>query len=180
MNTLRIAIILGSTREGRVGASVGNWVKDHLQTEEGIVYEIIDLRDYPLPFLGTSKDMTEVVKWNNTLSKYDGFIFITAEYNHSIPAVLKNALDSAKEVWFNKASGVISYGSSNGARAAEHLRSILTELRVANVRTQVMFSLFEDFNEEGFSPRNIHQSNLDEMSQQLIFWANALKTLRTN
>lgn len=178
MNTLRIAIILGSTREGRASLSVGNWVKSNLPKQSSVTYDILDLKDYSLPFFGASSDQSEVVRWNETLAQYDGFIFVTAEYNHSIPAVLKNAIDSAKQVWFDKAAGVVSYGSSNGARAAEHLRAILTELRVANVRTQVLFSLFEDFNAFGFAPRNIHQKNLDELNAQLISWATALKTVR--
>jgi len=179
MNTLRIAVIVGSTREGRVGLSVGNWVLENVKPTEGVTYELIDLKDFDLPFLGTSTDLTEVIRWNETLAQYDGFIFVAAEYNHSFTAVLKNALDSARDAWFDKAAGVVSYGSSNGARSVEHLRAVLTELRVANVRTQVMFSLFEDFNDQGFAPRNIHQGNLDEMTGQLIAWASALKTVRS-
>ncbi|HPJ24190.1 MAG TPA: NAD(P)H-dependent oxidoreductase, partial [Bacillota bacterium] len=120
MENIKIAIIIGSTREGRASIHVGEWVMDHVNKNEGAEYEIIDLKDFDLPFYGTSRDFSEVKRWNETLNRFDGFIFITAEYNHSMPAVLKNAIDSAKEVWFNKAAGIVSYGSSNGARSAEH------------------------------------------------------------
>lgn len=179
MSNLRIAIITGSTREGRVSLDVAKWVLDNVNEVPNVEYELVDLKDFDLPLLGTSSDTTEVIRWNQTLGRFDGFIFVAAEYNHSLPGVLKNAIDSAKDVWFNKAAGVVSYGSSNGARSAEHLRSVLTELQVANVRQQVMFSLFEDFeNGSKFAPRNIHQGNLNELTRQLVAWAGALVPVR--
>ena len=122
--------------------------------------------------------MDEVLAWNKKIAELDGFIFIVSEYNHSMPASLKNALDSAKKAWFNKVAGFVSYGSSNGARSVEHVRQVLTEVQVANVRTQVMFSLFEDFKGDKFSPRDIHQDNLNEMLNQLVLWSRALKPVR--
>jgi len=109
----------------------------------------------------------------------DGFVFVTAEYNHSIPASLKNALDLAKEPWNNKAAGIVSYGSVGGARAAEHLRGILGELQIADVRTHVALSLFTDF-EDGkiFKPQALHLKNLNGMLDQLLLWSHALKTTR--
>ncbi|PKK97464.1 MAG: NADPH-dependent oxidoreductase [Tenericutes bacterium HGW-Tenericutes-3] len=175
----KIGIILGSTREGRVSESVGNWVLDQAKNTEGIDFEIVDIKDYNLPFLGTTSDMTNVGKWNNKLSELDGFIFVVAEYNHSITGALKNALDSARDPWINKAAGIVSYGSAGGARATEHLRSILAELQVADVRTHVLFSLFDDFeNYSTFKPRNIHSDNLKTLVSQVKAWSLALKTLR--
>src|SRR5690606_17389278 len=143
---LNIGIILGSTREGRVSPQVGNWVKEIANKRGDANYEIVDIADFNLPFLGTT-DGTEpgIAAWNQKLASLDGFIFIVQEYNHSITGALKNALDFAREAWNNKAAGIVSYGSVGGARAAEHLRGILGELAVADVRTHPALSLFTDF-----------------------------------
>jgi len=103
------------------------------------------------------------------------------EYNHSITGVLKNALDLAREAWNNKAAGIVSYGSTGGARAAEHLRGILGELMVADVRTHPTLSLFTDFeNFTTFKPAELHQNTVNQMLDQLIAWSAALKPLRAN
>jgi NAD(P)H-dependent FMN reductase len=176
---LKIGIILGTTREGRVSRQVGEWVLSKASARNDATFELLDLRDYPLPFYGLDGTNPSIVKWNQKLSELDGFIFVTAEYNHSIPAVLKNALDWAKDAWNNKAAGIVSYGSAYGARAAEHLRGILNELQIADVRTQVLLSLFTDFeNYQTFKPQGLHQTNLDSMLNQLTTWAKALKTIR--
>ena len=97
------------------------------------------------------------------LANLDGFVFIVQEYNHSITGALKNALDIAQEQWNNKAAGIVSYGSTGGARAAEHLRGILGELAVADVRTHPAFSLFTDFeNGQTFKPAEMHEGTLDK------------------
>jgi len=177
--SLKIGIVLGSTREGRASESVGKWVLDHTQNNEEVTYEIVDIKDYDLPFLGTSKDNEAIIKWNKKLSELDGFIFVVAEYNHSMTGALKNALDSAKDAWNNKSAGIVSYGSAGGARAAEHLRGVLSELQVASVRTHILLSLFDDFeNFSSFKPREIHNDNLNMLFTQVANWAKALKTLR--
>ena len=178
MDKIKVGIILGSTREGRVSEQVGNWVLENAKNDE-VEYEVVDLRDYDLPFVGTSKDMTEVQKWNQKLTELDGFVFIVSEYNHSISGVLKNALDSARDAWNNKAAGLVSYGSAGGARAAEHLRGILAELQIASVGNHVVLSLFDDFEQwTTFKPRPLHVNSLNDMLNQLTVWAKATKTLR--
>ncbi len=175
----KIGIILGSTREGRVSESVGQWVLEQSKDINNIDFEIVDIRDYNLPFLGTSEDLSGVQKWNDKLSQLDGFIFVVAEYNHGMTAALKNALDSAKDAWHNKAAGIVSYGSAGGARAAEHLRGVLAELQVASVRTHILLTLFDDFeNFSVFKPRSIHLNNLKVLFNQVNDWTNALKVLR--
>ncbi len=178
MKQSKIGIILGSTRNGRVSPQVGKWLLETVSKVEGLEFELVDLADYKLPFLGTSQDISEVIRWNNKLKSLDGFIFVTAEYNHSIPAVLKNALDSAKDNWFDKTAAIVSYGSAGGARAAEHLKGILTELHIAIVRTQVLFSLFDDFKDGKFTPRELHNANLEDMLSQLQSWSKAMNLLR--
>lgn len=179
-NRLKIGIILGSNRIGRVSDQVGEWVKEIADARNDADYEIVDLADYDLPFLGTTEAVSpEVIRWNEKLFSLDGFVFIVQEYNHSITAVLKNALDSAKEAWNNKAAGIISYGAVGGARATEHLRGILGELKVADVRTHPALSVITDFeNMSVFKPAPFHEATVTEMLDQLVPWTNGLHTLR--
>ncbi len=177
---LNIGIILGSTREGRVSPQVGEWVKGIADKRGDANYEIVDIADYQLPFLGTT-DGTEpgIAAWNEKLNSLDGFVFIVQEYNHSITGALKNALDFAREAWNNKSAGIVSYGSTGGARAAEHLRGILGELMIADVRVHPTLSLFTDFeNYTTFKPADLHLTNVNAMLDQVIAWGGALKTLR--
>ncbi|MEH7123118.1 NADPH-dependent FMN reductase [Bacillus sp. JJ1773] len=180
MTKLNIGIILGSTRQGRVSPQVGEWVKGIADKRGDANYEIVDIADFNLPFLGTT-DGTEpgIAAWNEKLANLDGFVFIVQEYNHSITGALKNALDFAREAWNNKAAGIVSYGSTGGARAAEHLRGIMGELLIADVRTHPTLSLFTDFeNMSEFKPAELHLNNVNDMLDQVNAWSGALKTIR--
>jgi len=179
MSKLNIGIILGSTREGRLSPQVGEWVKKIADERGDANYEIVDIADFKLPLLGEADATEQTAAWNSKLDSLDGFIFIVQEYNHSISAALKNALDYAREAWNNKAAGIVSYGSVGGARAAEHLRGILGELSVADVRIHPALSLFTDFeNFSAFKPADLHLTNLNGMLDQVLAWSGALKTLR--
>lgn len=179
MSKLNIGIILGSTREGRLSPQVGEWVKKIADERNDANYEIVDIADYKLPLLGEADATEQATKWNEKLNSLDGFIFVVQEYNHSISASLKNALDYAREAWNNKSAGIVSYGSVGGARAAEHLRGILGELSVADVRVHPALSLFTDFDSNGkFTPADLHLTNLNGMLDQVLAWGGALKTLR--
>ncbi|MBS4193180.1 NAD(P)H-dependent oxidoreductase [Bacillus sp. FJAT-49705] len=180
MEKLNIGIILGSTRQGRVSTQVGKWVKKIAQQHEDANYEILDIADYNLPFFGTGTGKEQkVIAWKTKLSSMDGFVFIVQEYNHSITGALKNALDSAYEEWNNKAAGIVSYGSTGGARAAEHLRGILGELSVAAVRAHPTLSIFTDFTKSKvFQPADFHIDYVAEMLDQILSWSRALKTVR--
>jgi NAD(P)H-dependent FMN reductase len=176
---LNIGIILGSTREGRVSPFVGEWYKTIANKRQDANYEIVDIKEYKLPFLGESTDNTNIVRWNQKLASLDGFVFVVAEYNHSITGALKNALDLAKEAWNNKAAGIVSYGSAGGARAAEHLRGILGELQIADVRTHILLTLFNDFeNFSVFKPLPVHEKNINLQLDQLVKWSTAMKSVR--
>lgn len=181
-NRLKIGIILGSNRIGRNSEQVGQWVKELADARGDADYEIVDLADYNMPFLGTTEEVSpEVVKWNEKLFSLDGFVFIVQEYNHSITAVLKNALDSAKEAWNDKAAGIISYGAVGGARATEHLRGILGELKVADVRTHPALSVITDFKDMSeFTPNAFHEGTVAEMLDQLVSWSSALQNVRAS
>lgn len=180
MTQLNIGIILGSTREGRVSPQVGAWVKEIADKRGDANYTVIDIADYKLPFLGEpGGDTSKVGAWSEVIAKQDGFVFITQEYNHSITGALKNALDFLREEWNNKAAGIVSYGSVGGARAAEHLRGILGELLVADVRVHPALSLFTDFvNGTEFKPSEHQVQSVNDMLDQVIPWSTALKTIR--
>ncbi|MCM3585165.1 NAD(P)H-dependent oxidoreductase [Mesobacillus maritimus] len=177
---LKIGIVLGSTRQGRVSPQVAEWVKGIADKRTDAEFEIVDIADYNLPFLGTT-DGTEpgIAAWNEKLASLDGFVFVVQEYNHSITGALKNAIDFAREAWYNKAAGIVSYGSTGGARAAEHIRGILGEVKVADVRTHPTLSLFTDFeNMSEFKPQDLHLDNVNAMLEEVVAWSGALKTLR--
>ena len=180
MTKLNIGIILGSTREGRVSPQVGAWVKEIADKRGDANYEIIDIADFKLPFLGEAgADNSGVAAWSEKIGSMDGFVFIVQEYNHSITGALKNALDLLREEWNNKAAGIVSYGSVGGARAAEHLRGILGELSVADVRVHPALSLFTDFeNGTEFKPKAVQEESVNQMLDQVIPWSKALFTIR--
>jgi NAD(P)H-dependent FMN reductase len=180
IDMLKIGIVLGSTREGRVSPQVGKWVKDLADKRGDAEYEIIDIADFKLPLLGEpGSDASGAAAWSSKINGCDGFVFIVQEYNHSITGALKNALDYLREEWNNKAAGIVSYGSVGGARATEHLRGILSELLVAHVRVHPALSLFTDFeNGTVFKPADVQAASVNQMLDQVIPWTTALKTIR--
>ena len=188
MSDLKIAVILGSTRPGRNGKAVADWVMSQAQDRTGATYELIDLVDYPLPHLDEAMppsfghyagDHTKV--WAQKVAAYDGFVFVTPEYNHSTSGVLKNAIDYLYAEWNNKAAAFVAYGSLGGARAIEHLRGISAELQIADVRQQLSFSLFTDFeNFSVFRPGPQYADMATTMFDQLEAWAGALLPLRND
>ncbi|WP_037600028.1 NADPH-dependent FMN reductase [Streptacidiphilus rugosus] len=186
MNDLKIAIILGSTRPGRNGKAVADWVLDRAGARTAAEYELVDLADYPLPHLdeATPPSMGQyegehTKAWATKIAEFDGYIFVTPEYNHSTSGVLKNAIDYLYAEWNNKAAAFVSYGSLGGARAIEHLRTVASELQLAHVRQQLSFSLFSDFeNFSVFKPGPQHDDAAIALFDQLESWTSALKTTR--
>ncbi|WP_435770598.1 NADPH-dependent FMN reductase [Nocardioides sp. SYSU DS0651] len=186
MTSTRIAIILGSTRPNRNGAAVADWVAKQASSRPAS-YDLIDLRDHPLPMLDEpippsmgdyQHDHTK--QWAETIGQYDGYVFVTPEYNHSTSAVLKNALDYLYAEWNDKACAFVGYGSLGGARAIEHLRAMASELQMAHVRQQVSFTFVNDFeNYSEFTPASVHGDEAQTMFDQLESWAGALRSVRT-
>lgn len=182
----KIAIILGSTRPGRNGKAVADWVLQGASGRTDAEFELIDLIDYPLPHLDEpvppsmnqyQHDHTK--KWAAKIASFDGFVFVTPEYNHSTSGVLKNAIDYLFAEWNNKACGFVSYGSVGGVRAVEHLRLIAGELQLADVRNQVTLSLFTDFeNFSVFKPGDHQAAALQATLDQVVTWSNALAPIR--
>lgn len=187
MSDIRIAVILGSTRPGRNGKAVADWVLQQAQGRPGASYELVDLADYPLPHLdeplppSLGQYAGEHTKaWAEKIASYDGFVFVTPEYNHSTSGVLKNALDYLYAEWNNKAAAFVGYGAVGGARAVEALRTIVSELQIAHVRQQLAFSAFTDFeNFRQFRPGPQHEGLAAVLFDQLESWAGALRSVRT-
>jgi NAD(P)H-dependent FMN reductase len=186
MKELRIAIILGSTRPGRNGEAVAKWVYEIAQKRDDAEFELVDIKDFNLPLLDEpvpsslgqySKPHTKT--WAAKIGSFDGYVFVTAEYNHGIPGALKNAIDFLFGEWNNKAAGFVSYGGAGGVRAVEQLRVVLAEVQIATVRNQVLLSLFADFeNFSVFKPAPRHEKSVNELFDQVIAWSGALKVLR--
>ncbi len=184
---IRIGIIVGSTRLNRNGEQVAKWVHDLASRRGDAEFDLIDLRDHPLPHLdeplppSMGQYQNEHTKrWADTIASFDGFVMVTPEYNHSTSGVLKNALDYLYAEWNNKAAGFVSYGFAGGARAVEHLRLVCAELQMADVRQQVTLSLLTEFESYTvFKPGDYNAAWLDTLLDQVVAWSTALAPLRT-
>jgi NAD(P)H-dependent FMN reductase len=182
----KIAVILGSTRPGRNGKAVADWVLDIAKQRGDADYELVDIADYALPHLDEivppslgQYSQPHTLAWAEKIASFDGFVFVTPEYNHSTSGALKNAIDFLYAEWNNKAAGFVSYGSAGGTRAVEHLRLVMAELQVADVRAQVALSLFTDFeNFSTFTPAPHHEQALGTVLDQVLAWSTALAELR--
>lgn len=185
---LRIAIVLGSTRPGRRGEAVAQWVLEHLQSQQPpeTRFELLDIADFRLPLLDEPVPPSQgqyqhahTRRWAEAVASFDGFVFVTPEYNHGTSGALKNALDFLYREWNDKAAAFVSYGSAGGTRAVEQLRLVMAELQVADVRAQVALSLFTDWQEfTDFRPAAHHEKSLAALATQLLDWAGALQQLR--
>jgi NAD(P)H-dependent FMN reductase len=183
---LKIAIIIGSTRPGRNGEAVARWVFEIAKKRNDAEFELVDIADFNLPLLDEpvppsmgqyTKPHTQV--WSAKINSFDGYVFVTPEYNRATSGALKNAIDYLFKEWNNKAAGIVSYGGAGGTRAAENLRLIMGELLVADVRAQVMLSLITDFeNYSVFKPAPHQEATVNTMLDQVIAWSGAMKTLR--
>lgn len=182
---LNIGVIVGSTRPGRKAPAVADWVMDVAGMRGDAIYELVDIADFDLPLLDEpvppsqgqyTKPHTQA--WAARIASFDGFVFVTPEYNHGTSGALKNAIDFLYKEWNNKAAGFVGYGSVGGARAIESLRLVMGELMVADVRAQVMLSLFTDFADGKVNPPERQVEALDAMLDQVVAWSRALQPLR--
>ncbi len=189
MSTPKIAIILSSTREGRYSEKAARWIAELAARRSDLTVELLDLRDYPMPFFDEVASnawvpsKNEVAqRWQQKLATFDGYIFIVAEYNHSITAALKNALDYAYPEWVRKPAAFVGYGGVGAARAIEHLRLICVELQMAPTRTGVHIS-GGDFLATARENKSLAEfphleQSATAMLDELVWWANALKAAR--
>ncbi|AKD57147.1 NADPH-dependent FMN reductase [Spirosoma radiotolerans] len=183
---LRIGIILGSTRPGRRGDKLASWLLERANSYGGAAYQLIDLADYELGNLDEPNNPSlqnyqheHTRRWGKLIDSFDGYVFITPEYNHSIPGALKNALDYVYKEWNDKAAGIVCYGGwASGSRAAETLRIILPELQIATVRAQVCVSTHAVFGTGDFVPTASLTTSVELMLAQLLAWAKGMRNVR--
>jgi NAD(P)H-dependent FMN reductase len=184
----KIHIILGSTRQNRFGEKPAKWILDKISQIPNVDAELIDLRDYPLPFFDEavspasnkgeySLDLAK--QWANKVGEADGYIIVTPEYNHGYPAVLKNALDYVYAEWNKKPVGFVSYGTVGGARVVEQLREVVIELQMVPVRSAVHITNFWSLlDEQGNLDTSAFEKNADGMIDQVLWFASVLKSAR--
>ena len=182
----KVAIVVGSTRPGRKAGAVARWVHDVAAQRDDATFEVVDIAGYALPLLDEpvpplagrySRPHTH--EWAAKVTSFDAYVFVTPEYNHSVPGALKNAIDFLFAEWNDKAAGFVSYGVDGGIRAVEHLRLVMGELKVADVRHHVTLSFADDFRDYAdFAPSAGQQENVTAMLDELLAWGSALKTLR--
>jgi NAD(P)H-dependent FMN reductase len=192
MTPPRIHVILGTDREGRFSAKAAAWLTDRLGGRSDLDAEFVDLRDYPLPFYdqpvppayGHRDYPPDVSRWASKVEEADGFVIVTAEYNHGYPAVLKNALDHAFPEFNRKPVAFVGYGNVGGARAIEQLRLVTVELEMAPLRHAVhilpdimrpVLQAEDAFDLELFAPLD---PRLDRLVDDLLWWTAALGRAR--
>jgi NAD(P)H-dependent FMN reductase len=185
---LKIKVIVGSTRSNRFSEKAAQWIFEEATKRADLDVEVLDLRDYPLPFFeeamppGMAKDAYTnpvVAGWRDKIREADGFVICTPEYNHGYPAVLKNALDYVYFAWSRKAVAFVSWGGSGGTRCVEQLRLVAIELDMAPTRFAVHIQnpwFIRDINE---LKTEANQQGATALLDQLTWWARALESART-
>jgi NAD(P)H-dependent FMN reductase len=187
-----IQVVLASTREGRFGEKATAWVMDRLGGRDDLDVELLDLRDYPMPFFEQSRAPAyghreyppEVTRWAEAVERGDGYLVVTPEYNHGYPAVLKNALDNVFPELNRKPIAFVGYGNAGGARSIEQLRLVSVELEMAPLRHSVHILpalMIPAMQAEG--PIDVELfASLDEKlataAEELVWWATALAEAR--
>ena len=187
---IKIQVILSTTRPERRSEQIGKWVMSELSKNKEVEAELIDLKEWNLPFFDEAKSMMSIKDeeissdlirdWGKKIAEADGYIIVTAEYNHGYPAVLKNALDYAYYQWHKKAIGFVAYGASvGGARSVEQLRQVAIELQMAPVANAVYIpAVWEKLKSDGSIEQPGLKEGLDSMMEQLLWWTKALKNAR--
>lgn len=180
MDRPKIGIVIGTTREGRFGDVPAQWILHQASARTDLDFEIVDLRDYPLPFLGPESPAYQ--RWSEKMDELDGYLFITAEYNHSISGVLKNALDHLHPEVNKKPAAFLGYGGVGGARAVEQLRLICIELQMAPLSAAVAINMepFLGVLQEGkeLSDFDYLNESAEAMLDELAWWTHALRAGR--
>lgn len=188
---IRLKIILGSTREGRLSEIPGRWIAQTAARRPETEVELLDLRDFPMPFFNEpalpsikKEPYAEpaVARWTAKIAEADAFIIIAPEYNHAPPAVLKNALDWAYQEWNRKPVAFVAYGSALGARSVEQLRQIAVELQMAPIRSalhlppEITAAMWAGkVTDDSFKPL---EDRARSMLEDLLWWTRALKKAR--
>jgi len=183
---IHVGIVIGSTRPGRKADAVAHWVHEIAKKRSDASFEVVDIADFNLPLLDEAippmmgqYSHPHTKTWAAKIAGFDAFVFVTPEYNHSTSGALKNAIDFLFKEWNDKAAGFVGYGAAGGTRAVEHLRLVMGEIKVADVRAQVALSLFTDFeNYVTFKPAPHQERTVTAMLDDLVGWGEALQTMR--
>ncbi|MGP5497375.1 NADPH-dependent FMN reductase [Corynebacterium flavescens] len=173
----KVGIILGSTRENRAGEAIAKWVADLAEGREaGVEFELIDLKAFNVPILNSpvvpmaankSYDDPNVQAWSKAIDSCDGFVFVTPEYNHSVPGPFKNAFDSLGSEWVGKTVAFIGYGFSGGVRAVEAWRLAVANLSMKQLRNQVEISLITDMRDDIFTPADFKEGLVENLLSEV-------------
>jgi NAD(P)H-dependent FMN reductase len=184
----KLEIIIASTRPGRVGLPVGLWFADWAREHSRFEVEVVDLAKLNLPFMDEPKHprLRQYVHqhtkdWSATVESADAFVFVTPEYNHSMNAPLKNALDYLNQEWQNKPVGFVSYGGvSGGTRAVQVIKPVVAALKMMAIPEAVNIPFVNQFlnDEKQFEPNEITEKAATTMLNELYRWALALRPLR--
>jgi NAD(P)H-dependent FMN reductase len=179
---LNVGVIVGSTRDGRIGDRIGDWLVQRMHAENEVDLDVIDLKAISLPLHYPERLDLACERYLERLSQADAFVIITPEYNHGYPASLKQAIDIAHDEWFAKPIGFVSYGGvAGGTRAVEQLRQVFPELNAMTVRESVTLSNVNNgFDTSGnFNPSADCDRAVNRMMKQLIWWGHALRDARS-
>lgn len=193
MNTApQLGLIIGSTRPNRFADKPADWLLSQAAMRDDFTLDRLDLRDFDLPFFAEATSNLhapsvdpKVLAWQDAIRPYDGYIFVVAEYNHSITAALKNALDQAYVEWVRKPFSALGYGSTGGARAIEHLRAIGIELQMvpskfsAHIGGSESFRIHPKFGNAPISEiEDLILPSVDAMFNDLVWWSQVLREAR--
>lgn len=184
---LKIAVIIGSIRPNRVGNNVGEWFIEQVKSTDDVDFDLIDLKDINLPLLNepdlpakgnyTNQSTKE---WSKKIASYDGFVFVTPEYNHGYSPVLKNAIDTIYSEWAKKPVAFVAYGSLGGVRAVEQLVQVAAQINMVPLPSSQIniIDIWAAFNETGqLNSENIRGS-VEKLLDNLIWWATLLRQAR--
>lgn len=184
---MKIGIIVGSTRQNRAGLAIGEWVAAQAANRTEATYELVDLNSFNLPMLQTAVPPAmlngnyaepEVQAWAKKIAEFDGFIFVTPEYNHGVPAAFKNAVDQLGGEWMKKAIAFVGYGFSGGIVAVENWRNIVANFNMYDIRNALALSLITDVTDGAFTPAEYRVKEITDLFDTLEPAAKALNTLR--
>ncbi|MDO5369300.1 NADPH-dependent FMN reductase [Paracoccus sp. (in: a-proteobacteria)] len=192
MSKPKIAVIIGSTRKARFADKPAAWLMEKVKDHPELDFELVDLRDYDLPFFDEAASNAWVpsqdrraVRWQQKVAEFDGYLFVLAEYNHSMPASVKNAFDQDYVGWNRKPIGALAYGSMGGARSLEHLRNVAVELQMVPLRNAVhiggseFFKVWSGGQDAPISEiEGVLEGSLKGMLEELVWWTKATKAAR--
>lgn len=182
--SIKIGVIVSTTRPTRVGDKVAKWFVDQVKAKPGIEFEIVDLKKENLPFLCEPEspasgkyELESTKRWSEKVSSYDGFVFVTAEYNNAPPAPLKNAIDSVYNEWDKKPVAFIGYGTYGAARAIEQIVNITAKIGMVPLSKTVVGIVkpWDAIQGDGTIKEEFVWGSLEKLTDNLLWWSKLLK-----